>query len=121
MLVIKQPRTYHRDYYQITGLMLEFLVGAATPVAEWRLVYAARINPRVLAFHLVEMEKSHIIRRVRSNEAQRGRRKYGEIGVTDQTAQRLVTITPKGRRFLKIVQQMAALMPTAPWILENAS
>jgi predicted transcriptional regulator len=119
--LLKQPRTYHRDHYQIMGLMLELLVSAATPVAEWRLVYAARINPHVLAVHLVEMEKFHIVRRVRSNEAKRGRRKYGEVGVTDQTAQRLVTITPKGKRFLMVLQQMAALMPSAPWILENAS
>ena len=101
------------------GTMLEFIADSAAPVTEWRLTYAARITSYTLADHLAYLEKYHLIKRVRSNETKRGPRQYGQIGATSHTTLRCITITPKGRRFLELVREMAALMPKAPWILEN--
>jgi len=110
---------HHRDYYQKMGAMLKFLLEEGKPVSIWRLTYYARITSYALIRYIEDMERFRLIKRVNTNERSRGPRRYGEVGQMDVSSQRHIVITPKGARLVSLTQQMAALLPKAPWILEN--
>lgn len=99
--------------------MLKFMLEEGKPVTEWRLTYVARVTSTTLINYLQDMERYDLVKRVHINEVKRGPRKYGEVGHMSRTSQRRIKITAKGQRFLSLTQDMAALLPTAPWILEN--
>jgi predicted transcriptional regulator len=112
-------KMHHRDYYQKMGTMLKFILEEGKPVTEWRLIYVSRIAAGHLATYLEEMEKYRLIKRVSTNDIKRGPRKYGEVGNLYNPMQKHIQITPKGKRLITLIEGMAALMPKAPWILEN--
>jgi predicted transcriptional regulator len=88
----------------------------------WRLTYAARLTARVADASVEELEAYGLIRCVdldglTSNK--RGPRKYGEVGSYLNPTSKFLEITAKGRKFLEVMEKMAALMPKAPWIMEQ--
>ena len=104
------------------GSILKAIVDSSKPMTQWRLTYAARLTSLSLEDTLREMEFYRLIKRLDTKRlaAKRGpRRKYGEVGYYTTDTTRYWEITPKGRKLLEILERMAALMPTAPWILEQ--
>lgn len=110
---------HHRDYYQKMGSMLKFILEEGKPVSIWRLTYQARITSYSLVEYIQDMERYHLIKRVDGIDVRRGPRKYGEVGQMRTSPQRHIRITSKGRRLVTLIEEMAALLSKAPWILEN--
>lgn len=67
----------------------------------------------MIKFRLVQRSKI-LERKKRGPVPPRG---YGQLGYSDSKTAYQLTITDKGKRFIKLIDGMTALMPKAPWVL----
>lgn len=118
------PNRQHRDRITTYRAVLEYLSTSDRPMPEWRLLYAVRGASQYFRDVRLEMRKYELIKDVPLDNKTRklnNNRKYGTMGNLETHNTKYVTCTPKGLKFLKLTNELATLMPTAPWILENAS
>lgn len=112
---------HYRDRVNTMRGVIQFIVDAKKPLSEWRLYYAVRGNNIYLLDVVSEMKEYGLIKLV-PPPRNIPKRRYGEVGRVDAAHPKdVVAVTAKGLKFLKIANEIALLMPTAPWILENAS
>jgi predicted transcriptional regulator len=114
----------HRDRVSTYRAVLEYLSTSERPIAEWRLLYAVRGASQYFREIRQELRKYEFIKTVPLDNKMKklnSNRKYGTMGTVETHNTKYVTVTPKGLKFLRLTSELATLMPTAPWILENAS
>lgn len=118
------PNRQHRDRIATYRAALDYLATSNRPMAEWRMLYAVRGASQYFKEIRQELRKYEFIKTVPLDNKMKklnSNRKYGTMGTIETHNTKYVTVTPKGLKFLRLTSDLATLMPTAPWILENTS
>ena len=97
--------------------ILKHLQEAPRPLAKTRLMYVSHMSYPGFEEMINEMMQFKLIKAVPSDRIRRGPRKYGEMGTNDSVAAHYMVITAKGTQLLKLLDEIAKLTPSAPWVI----
>lgn len=104
---MKTQQRYYRGHMDQIRAVLRFLEDARTPQATLRIMYIARTKPDLVYRLVRELEDKGLVK-VYVTE-------YENSGML----RRRITITQKGKKVLQLLDELATLIPNAPWSVEN--